>query len=517
METNRADEKIREDCVWIENMKMRLRMLYVVLFVIMLFLVIASALTSYVLPPDYVEIFYVERDSILLHVFVLVIVLMYFTQLRSGLFHNCDWNKLCRILLPICLLFVGIFSLYWAVRCEYVPLYDQGYVCRAAKTVASGEKIGMGEIAYINQYPQQAGIVWLFSIFISLFGAGGPSYMTLHLFLAFCVPLIVWNGYILTDTLFEDRELDVYYLLAGMGFLPLIFYVNFLYSDIPGILLLLVALNATLRHEKTGLWYDYLLGVSGFILAIIVRKNNVIICIAVVVIWSLYALLKRDVTVLAKAGLAFVMVFLGAKLMSYWLERKYGIDSQLAEPSIAWIAMGMQRSGQGAGWYNGYLSGIYAATQGNREAIVNDSILQIKRSLLGFLHNPGDAVKFYIEKFLLQWNQPSYQCLGVAETYDRMPDGLVKAIYQGRLFASTRAYFDCYQYLVYVGFTIHLWNESRRKEHCTYKMIPILAIFGGMLFSILWETKSRYILPYFVIMIPYAVKGWSEIRKKEKC
>lgn len=497
-------------------MKIRFRILYVVLFVVMLFLTITSGLTSYVLPPDYFELFYVEWDSLGFHLVVSAIIVMYFAMLRRKVFDRLNWEKVLRVLLPISLCFVGFLSVYWAVSCEYKPLYDQGFVCRAAETVSKGQKIGIGEIAYINQYPQQVGVVWLFGTLIRLFGTGGPSYMTLHLFLACCIPLIIWNGYILTDILFQDKEVDVYYLLAGMGLLPLIFYVNYVYSDVPGILLLLVGLNAALYYEKSGKWQYYLLSVMGFILAIIVRKNNIIICIAVVIMWCLYAFVKQNGIVFAKIGIASVMVFLGIKVMTYWLEQKYGIDSQLAEPSIAWIAMGMQRSGQGAGWYNGYISAVYAKANGNRALIVEDSILQIKRSLVAFWREPREAVQFYFDKFLVQWNQPSYQCLGIAQTYEEMPGGLVKAIYQGKLFASTRAYFDSYQFLVYFGFAVHLWKESRRKEHYIYRMIPLLAIWGGMLFSLLWEAKSRYVLPYFVIMIPYAVKGWSEVCKKEK-
>lgn len=34
-----------------------------------------------------------------------------------------------------------------------------------------------------------------------------------------------------------------------------------------------------------------------------------------------------------------------------------------------------------------------------------------------------------------------------------------------------------------------------------------IAVFGGFLFSILWEAKSRYVFPYCVFMILYAPEG----------
>ena len=37
--------------------------------------------------------------------------------------------------------------------------------------------------------------------------------------------------------------------------------------------------------------------------------------------------------------------------------------------------------------------------------------------------------------------------------------------------------------------------------------LPAITILGGFLFSIIWEAKSRYVLPYYVLMIVYAAYG----------
>ena len=61
---------------------------------------------------------------------------------------------------------------------------------------------------------------------------------------------------------------------------------------------------------------------------------------------------------------------------------------------------------------------------------------------------------------------------------------------------------------MYIGFACYLWCRVRGKEYEVNELILVLAIFGGMLFSLLWEAKSRYVLPYFILMIPYSVRGW---------
>lgn len=42
----------------------------------------------------------------------------------------------------------------------------------------------------------------------------------------------------------------------------------------------------------------------------------------------------------------------------------------------------------------------------------------------------------------------------------------------------------------------------------------VMNIFGGFLFHMLWEAKARYILGYFVLLLPLAAFGLNEILKK---
>ena len=44
----------------------------------------------------------------------------------------------------------------------------------------------------------------------------------------------------------------------------------------------------------------------------------------------------------------------------------------------------------------------------------------------------------------------------------------------------------------------------------------MITIFGGFLFHMLWEAKGRYILPYFVMMLPMAAVGLSMLAVRVK-
>ena len=39
------------------------------------------------------------------------------------------------------------------------------------------------------------------------------------------------------------------------------------------------------------------------------------------------------------------------------------------------------------------------------------------------------------------------------------------------------------------------------------KLSLILMVIGGFTFHLLWETKAYYVLPYYLLLVPYAANG----------
>ena len=82
---------------------------------------------------------------------------------------------------------------------------------------------------------------------------------------------------------------------------------------------------------------------------------------------------------------------------------------------------------------------------------------------------------------------------------------------------------NIYQILVYGG-VLFLLAEKRRQWTTIENYILLICVFGGFLFSLMWEAKTRYVFPYFIAMIPYGAAGvWAllevldrKIRKTHK-
>ena len=85
---------------------------------------------------------------------------------------------------------------------------------------------------------------------------------------------------------------------------------------------------------------------------------------------------------------------------------------------------------------------------------------------------------------------------------------VANSMFDGKLHALMTWFMNEYQSLIFIGvFCWLLLNFWRRKG--LEDQALMITIFGGFLFHMLWEAKGRYILPYFVMMLPMAAVGLS--------
>ena len=79
-----------------------------------------------------------------------------------------------------------------------------------------------------------------------------------------------------------------------------------------------------------------------------------------------------------------------------------------------------------------------------------------------------------------------------------------------------------YHFLIFLLTGTYFGIEVFRKGDWDLpKAYFMLNIFGGFLFHMIWEAQSRYVLGYFVLMLPLAAAGLADIldnvrKRKEK-
>ena len=82
---------------------------------------------------------------------------------------------------------------------------------------------------------------------------------------------------------------------------------------------------------------------------------------------------------------------------------------------------------------------------------------------------------------------------------------LANHLINGKMYEVSKIYQKAIIYIILIGSLITVL--ANRKELNSEILLLVLIFLGGFSFHILWETKSRYIIPYLFILIPVAVNG----------
>lgn len=103
-----------------------------------------------------------------------------------------------------------------------------------------------------------------------------------------------------------------------------------------------------------------------------------------------------------------------------------------------------------------------------------------------------------------------YQCLVMNNYIIGDQSRLVNSVYNGKLRILSQKIMNIYQLLIY-GSVLFVFVAKRKEWMYLEHYVLLIGIFGGFLFSLMWETKARYVFPYFLFMIPYAAVGLSSL------
>lgn len=421
-------------------------------------------------------------------------------------------EKRIRILLGLVLVYVLAFTVWWVFAAKCIPVGDQASVCTAAEGFRTGDysMLTMDSYErYLYIHPHQLGLTALIELVFAIFGNG--NHMAFQLLNCVGAVVCVYSGYRITRLLTADRRAWVYYLFLAAACFPLFFYVTFVYGEIPSLTCSLAAVWMFLEYRKKG-GLGWLFGCcAACMLACLIRNNSIILLIAFVLVLLVAALGEKRLRPVLAAAL-LVAVFLGGRFcLRTVYEQRSGVEINDGAPMILYVAMGMQKGEGAPGWSNGYiLHNYWGESDFDSEASTAMAVQDIRTSVDGFVENPGYAFRFYVEKFTSQWNDPTYECFAMTHINGSARGPVANSMFDGKLHTLMTWFMNQYQSLIFIGvFCWSLFGFWRKKG--LEDQVLLITIIGGFLFHMLWEAKGRYILPYFVMMLPMAAVGLSEL------
>lgn len=484
-----------------------------------------SALTWYCIRYTWLEsegIPYDTKDHSVINVLILTGVFFFISAVyqiaKRRTVHQETGAVKTAMTIPVicCALLTYIIAALWVSYCHISPSGDGMSLCAAAHRMHYGIYVDMIDNGYLLLFPHQYGLLSVIRLIFRVFGI--MNYKVFQHINALCIPLLFVSGYKIVRLIYDKAGAVLCYMILFITCLPMFFYVPFVYGEIISITFTMVFMWQVIRFCKTGKKDSFLWGTAAILIACFVRSNSLIVLIAAGIVLIFHAVREAKLRGIIWL-LAIVLLVSGShKLVNYCYEKESGIKIESGIPSVSWVRMGLGDTRLGPGWFDNSSIETFAANGYDTEKTTLAEKEQLRIIINGMLENKAGTVDFFKRKILSQWNSPGYRYLYETSHFDCEPDELpelVRKIYfddQNKV----QLFLNIYQLFIYFFATVLTLLLSVDKKSGTNlaDCLLFIAITGGFLFTIMWESGSRYVLPYFVYMLPLAAMG---MRRLSEC
>ena len=417
--------------------------------------------------------------------------------------------------------FIFLLSLFFAtIFANKIQMFDAKYILDLAKHAASNDYGYVVSSYHVQSYPRLLGLIFFEEIIFRIFGPENNNvfYILTSLNCIF-ITLIYVFLYKLTDLLFNNKKILIIFSLLFISFLPLTIMSHFIYGLIPMITFGVMAIYYQSkfldsidddRHKNDNRYIKYaILSVLSITLAVLLKQNSLIILVAMLLLY-LYRLIKKpNIFIILVAAFSIFCSLASPLVIEKLYEKRSGMEiGAMQVPTTAWLVMGLQSTpkyvSSSGGWFNNYVNGTMTPTTDQKNVVNKDLANELKK----YIDNPMDSIKFFAKKFVSSWTNPDFGCFVYQDNIRNGGDmsTIAKAIIYGD---SSKVF---YWFMNVVHFVIALFAllcfifKYKKKFNMELYILGIV-ILGGLLYHILFEAKDQYILPYYVMLIPYAAFG----------
>lgn len=443
---------------------------------------------------------------------ILGVFLYFVTKLINNYLYKDENSKLKqnnrKFFFSFSIVLYVIFNIVWIIFVRPPIVGDQIHACNLAQTFYRGNlteflldmtyaNIPLSE--YMQAYHQQISLSFAFSILFRIIHF--DSYGILRVLNIISNLFIVIGLYKISNHLSKKYTSNKVLLLTLiLTFITIPMLANFIYGDFPSLSLCLFSVYFMMRYvESKKIAYPIMASIFTSI-AYMMRMNSLIFIIATVIYLLLNLFNKGFLKKTFKENLfkTFIIViyicisiFPASLVKNYYLN-KYNLDSSKEYPNISYFLMAMEEGPRGNGWYN-ETRGEYALK--NPENAKKEYLELIKERISYFSKNLGYTFDFYTKKIASMWTENTYSAIRNNTTMEN--SSIIENMIEPLTF-----YQKALLILICICSLIALFQN---RKSLSLDILFLITIFiGGFSFHILWEAKSRYIIPYIVVLIPIA-------------
>lgn len=413
---------------------------------------------------------------------------------------------------------VAAVSGIWVYNNTYLPLWDQNQVWDAIQNVAHGT-YGWMDVGYYRTYPFNMSIVIFFGLSLRILGVCS---VTIFRICNIAAAMLLEGGIAaLAYKLFSRYHIMAVTAICGAMFFPMCMYTTFVYGTLMSLALIawaFILLIDFLQQER--LWELLLLAVL-MAFANALYSGTIIATIAIGIMLGLnifmHARKKELIRAFVSLGGIAVMLLMVTALQSgtkNFFTAKTGAEHDQASPATAIILMGITSEGEGTmcgpGSYDASTIALYAEAGRDHDAANQLAVERLKAAVGEYLSGKRDWT-FFLRKIRNEWSDPWFSA-AVMTVYPWNNDQVSEkfaAFVKSDFMSSMQLFLTSYMMSIYplALITVCVLGFGRKKEIRLSDLLIPMYFCGGFLFYIVWESKPRYSMSYFVFLIPLAVHG----------
>ena len=491
-----------------------------------IFLVIVIALNlTFTADLDASEHITISYNNIFYIIGLIVIgLIIYFVSniLNKYLYKDEKKKKLRKILFISAISIYIIADILWTIFVRAPIVGDQVHVNSMGQLFYRGYDeeiinsntyagIPLGE--YIQAYNQQIPQAFLYSLFFRLIHI--DEFGTPRALNVIAIIIILVAIYKIGNMISKNHKVNkVRLMVLFLTFLSLPMLSTFVYGDIPSLAFALLSVYYMMKFVDYNKLKYFTLATIFSMIAYMFRMNSLIFVIATV-IYLLFNLFTKITSKTVKENIInalLIVIFIvvsivPAQIVNDYYINKYNLDKSKEYPNISYILMGMSESWRGNGWYN---EDIGEPALKNPESSKEEYADKIKDRLTYFSQNMGYTFRFYTMKLASMWSENTYSAVRLNLLHESEDDYL-------NVIKEPLTFYQKALLILMCVCSIIVLIQNRK--NLSVNVIYLLLIFmGGFAFHIIWEAKSRYIIPYIVVLIPIAsieINKFIKIGQKE--
>lgn len=436
-----------------------------------------------------------------------------------------DWinhlniNKVVKRIAVIISLGIYIaFQVIWVQYCMVKAGADSEMIYGAASRLFNNKEITDALIEYFAYYKQNIGLVVIFEKLMHIFQTD-----SLNLFRyvnivsnVFTVLGLYWIYRMITSN--TDKKNGLLFYILALGFLPMSLLCTWVYGDFIGLALSVWSIAFMIKYQQSKKIRYFIFSSLSMAFAIMARNNSNIFVIAI----AIYLLLtiseekmKKDKILKLILVPVFVLIsIVPNKILMSYASNKYQMNDKKEKSVIVYLYMGMSEGNLANGWFNDEIAGINRDMKlypKEDKTIENQTKEKLKTRVQYFLEHPRYTIEFYKNKILSMWAEPTMasEIYNTQRGIEPSENKMFVLLMEGQNFEILKSSQKIIDGIIFVGALLCI--ILKRKNISNEILLLAICFLGGFSFHILWEAKSRYIIPYVAILIPIAVAGISEL------